>query len=688
MATVDELTRALVNADKAGDVDAARVLAKEIGRLRSQPAQQAQSGQHLSFEEGQRLLDQEAQSGAGGKFGAFTTGAVDGIPIAGPAILGGVQRASAALGSAINGKDYADNLQAARTVTSDAQAQNPMTTLAGNVTGATLPMVAAGSTALGAQAMGITGRSLGTRAGASLLSSGALSSADTAARGGSAVDVINSGGIGALIGGAIPVLGAGIKTGLGAVADKFAPTVRALTAPDDEAARRVGVALTRDATANPASVMTPADEAAALAGGVPLVNADRGGEVTRALTRSVANQSPEARQVIDKTASDRFGAQSQRASAFIKKVMGGQVDDLAYQENLRNVARATNRPAYAAAENAPEAQAMFTPRMQELMQSPTFRKAVDSVPRKSADRGAVEGFKEIGNPFTQNSQGAYVLRRSADGTMTMPNLKFWDQVQRNLRSAADKAAATGDRTTSAEIKSLRGALLDEVDTAVPAFKAARQGAAGFFGAEDALDAGRKFANTPKSLPEARKALSAFKPAEQDAFATGYASELIDKIKASGDRTNVINSMFKSQASRESIELALGPQKAREIEAYVRVEDLADRLRGAMGNSTTARQLVELGIGAGVGGGAGYGLTGDWKGALVGAAGPRALKYAGQKADTQVMESMAKLLMQDSPSALAVAVQRAARTPSYMTALENLSGRLAAPSRAIVPIANQ
>jgi hypothetical protein len=40
-------------------------------------------------------------------------------------------------------------------------------------------------------------------------------------------------------------------------------------------------------------------------------------------------------------------------------------------------------------------------------------------------------------------------------------------------------------------------------------------------------------------------------------------------------------------------MALGPNNARSLEAYLRLEMLASRLRGAIGNSTTARRLHEL-----------------------------------------------------------------------------------------------
>lgn len=713
MATLEQLSTALVNADQAGDVDAAKALAAEISRMRSQqPDKQAspdkpqtpyeratagmgygaaasRSSNPISFEQGVKLVDQQNQAaGANGALGAGLTGFVQGIPIAGPALLGGEQRAAAGLGSMINGQSYSDNLAKAQQLTQAAQTAHPNITTAGEIGGAVVPMLGVGSTALGARALGIEGPSLLGRIGMSAASNAGISAADTAARGGSAVDVVNSGIIGGGVGGGIPIVGAGFKAAIGGLYNKVAPTARALLSPDEEAARRVGTALARDTAANPKMVMSAADEAAARSANIPVVNADRGGEVTRALVRSVANQSPEARAVISNTADDRFATQGNRAVGFVRKMFGGNVDDIAVQDAMKQAAEKANGPAYRAAFSDPNAQSVFTPRLQQLMQSPSLREAIDAVPGRSADRGAVQGFKEISNPFSRNSQGNYVLRQKADGTLISPNLQFWNQVKINLDSAIGTANRGGDNARVSDLMGLKKALVGELDNAVPSYQTARQGAAAFFGADDALEAGKKFATQPTQIPEAKKAFDQFTPMQKATFATGYASSIIDKIKTAGDRTNVINSMFKNQAARESMEMVVGPQKARELEAYVRVEDMADKLRGSLGNSTTARQLVEMGIGAGVGGGAGYGLTGDWKGAALGAVAPRALKYAGAKADTKVMQSMANLLMKDDPASLKLAVAQAARNPAYMAALDKLSSVIAAPARGAAVSANQ
>lgn len=649
------------------------------------------TGQEQAVSKGARqpaATAEQPDAGSGSYVDAGVTwldNAISGIPVIGPSIKQG----SDWLGSQAIGLFTGEDPQAIRQGVQERRQvrdeQYPASALSGNLAGNLAAIGGVGATAAGAEALGMTGAKLLPRVARSAGSSALISGSDTAARGGGAEEIAGSAAIGAGAGAAIPAVGEGVKRLLSAAGSKIYPMINAARNPQGEAARRVGMAISRDAASAPEAMLSASDEAVARANNIPLTNVDRGGETTRSLARSVANQSPEARQTIEKVASDRFGAQSYRAGEFIRRLTNGNVDDLGMQDAIRETARFVNKPAYDRAFSHRNAQQLFTPGLQDLMQSPSVRRAVAKVPRRSADRAAVEGFKEIGNPFTINSKGAYVLRRKANGEMVTPTLQFWDQVKRNLDSEIGKAGRAGDNAMKADLTALKNKLVGELDTAVPQYAAARRGAASYFGAEDAIEAGRKFATTPRSVPEAKKAFEKFTGVEKSGFAIGYASELIDRIKASGDRMNVINSVFKSQSARESMELVFGAQKVKEIEAYVRVEDIVDRLRGAMGNSTTARQLQELGLAAGqagAGGLGGYMITGDWKGALAGAALPRAGRYVSDRVNANVMASMAKLLAADSAGALKMAVQQAAAKPAYMQALEVYGSALGAPSRAI------
>ncbi len=594
---------------------------------------------------------------------------LESLPIIGPSAEATTRAIAAGAVAPFSEKTFSEVYNEMGDLKKQAAEENPIAAGLGTVGGAvsgTAPLVAAAPAAFG-----VTGTSLPIRAAASGASSSSLAAADTAARGGSNEEIVESGLFGLGVGVATPVVGELARRGLDKLGQKLSPTLKAILKPEEEAARRVGTAITRDKIANPDQIVTAADEAVAQQSGIALRNVDRGGETTRALARSVANQSPEARAALQNAADDRFATQGNRAVAFVKRLAGGNVDDLAIQEGIRYAAKAANDPAYARAFARPEAQQLFTPELQELMQAPAVQRAASMATTRSANRGAVEGFKAVQNPFHKATDGTFKLRRTADGKLVAPSLRFWDQVKRNLDGEIGKAGRTGDSTLQGDLMGLKRKLVSALDDIVPQYREARQGASAFFGAEDALEAGQKFARSPRSIPEATKAFEKFSEAEKAAFRTGFASEVIDGIKAAPDRRNVISTVFKSQAAREQMELVFGKMKAREIEAYVRVEDIVDRLRGALGGPTTTRQLVELGIGTSLGGVGGYALGGDVqsaaKGAAVGAGGALAKRYIAGK-EAEVMKQVGEMLLSDDPKLLEKVVRQAALSPKYMRAL--------------------
>ncbi len=117
---------------------------------------------------------------------------------------------------------------------------------------------------------------------------------------------------------------------------------------EQEAGRRVGQAITQDQAARPTTLADLEATAAGHAAGIPRIAADEGGELTRALARSAANQSPEAREALTEATRDRFAGQAQRGAQFIRNLTGG-ADATTTQEGLEAAARAANKPAYAKA---------------------------------------------------------------------------------------------------------------------------------------------------------------------------------------------------------------------------------------------------------------------------------------------------------------------------------------------------
>ncbi len=591
----------------------------------------------------------------------FTRGVVEGVPIAGPALLKGVESTAAGIDAAISDRTYAESKRKAGEIRRMDKVRSPTADVAGQFTGAVAPMLGLGATALGARALGITGKNVLTRAAASGLSGGGIAGADTLARGGGIKDAAQSAGIGGGIGAAVPFVGAALGAGGRLVKDVVGPRINALVRPEYESARRLGTAIDIDRQ-GAGLTLEAGDEAAARAGGQQLLNVDRGGELTRALARSAANVDPDARALIERTASDRFAGQYGRAADFINRIVGGRVDDVAFQENVRQAARLANKPAYDRAFDAAPAQSMWDDGFEELMQAPAMQQAARDAAKRGANRAVIEGFEPIKNPF-----------RDVDGRLTVkelikPSLRFWNQAKIELDNMIGTARAKGERAYAGDLGELKKALVTKLDDAVPEYATARAGAAGFFDAEDAIEAGRKFVGQNKDIRQAAKAIKGMTKDERKGFQVGFTGELLEKLGNVRDRANVIDRLFGNPNARAKIELALGKKRTRELNQFVRIETIMDFLRGAMGNSTTGRQLREMGLATGMGAGAGF-YTGDISTGIMVAAATRGARFMGARVDEGITKRIAKLLVSDDPQEIQRAITLATNNPKVAKAVE-------------------
>lgn len=615
------------------------------------------------------------------KVGAFSSNALEGMPIVGPSFNNVTTDIAAGLVTPFSDKSFAENRQQMADAKKRVTRENPKTALAGSLTGAIGPMIPLGATALGGRMLGLTGPTLAGRTGMSALSSATIGGADTAARGGGLLDIGKSALVGGAIGGAIPLAGAGLKAGWGALKDAVGPRISAITNPSKEAARRVAGAMETDARNSAVPLFNSQDEAVAAANRQPVLNVDRGGETTRALARSAANNDPEARALIDRTVQDRFVTQGNRAVSFIDRMMGGNTDDIAMRESLNTAAKAANGPAYRKAYQE-GMNGVMSPELERLAGSPAIADAMKGAITKGQNRAIAEGFGGF-NPKVKITPDGRISFNGKGGVQAFPDLQLWDYTKRELDDMSKAAFRAGRDSEGGALAALSKQLRDELDNLVPSYKAARTGSAAFFGAEDAMDAGRKFVNLSRSVPETRQAILKMKPAEREAFQVGFASELKDMVKAAPDRQNVINRLYGSQEAREKIALALGPEKATQFEAFARVENIMDTLRGAMGNSTTARQLKELGMAAGAGTAAGY-ITGDWKTGLTTGLLVRGARAYGAHVDENMAKNIAGLLLSDDPRKMKLAIQMAAKNPKYLQAVTAIERFVGSGLRGAIP----
>jgi hypothetical protein len=410
--------------------------------------------------------------------------------------------------------------------------------------------------------------------------------------------------------------GAAIEGGLGAAFGAL-PAVAMGTfnagqrvfAPQSFAERAVRRTIEADRARGVEDVLTAADIAAARAAGQNIVVGDLGATGTLRLARAAGNTSEDAAARLRASTDPRYTEQKGRFGDFIEDLFGGNLNMTSTNDTLRDTARRVNAPLYRAAYQAGESADLWNPTLDRIAQSPAVQAAIRDVEKKAADRAVLEGDLVIRNPFSFDDQGRMTWAMTPDGGQIRPNLQFWDQVQRNLREAADAAPRGGDEARV--LNGIRRRLNEELDAAVPEFGQARGMARQFFGAEDALEAGQTFfrQNRAIQLTDTQKAFRAMSGPEQELFRRGFAAELANTVRNAPDSRDVVR-LFDG-ANRRKLEVVMPPDELRQLEAFVRREGIMNRLRSAtQGNSTTAQQLRDMSIGAGAGAGVGIFTSGD------------------------------------------------------------------------------
>lgn len=564
-------------------------------------------------------------------------------------------------------KTYADTTARERALNKTSEEQHPVADLTGNVAGSLLLPVggAAGGATLAARA----GRGAALGAGY-----GALSGAGEGDGAGDRATRATTGAIvGGALGGAIPPVVEGVIQGTRAVTAPVVSALRGAVNPEAEASRRVVGSIQRDMQLDPQATgrLSAQDLATNRAQGGPAVLMDVGGETTRALARSAANTSPEGRQTLNNTINDRFEGQGSRVTDWLRQTFH-YPDAQAQSAAIDQVARNVNRPNYQRAMREGDREIM-SPEIERLMSSPAVVDAMRRASVSGKDRAVTQGMGGF-NPGVTVENGIVNFRRGPNGVPTYPNLQFWDATKRELDSAATVAQRQGD--TSSVAGELARSLRDELDRHVPSYSTARAGAAHFFGAQDALEAGQNFVTAKMANGDARQALARMSPTERQLFQDGFVSQFVHKINEIGDRRNVLNQIGGSTAARERLNIALGPQRASELEATLRVEGVMEMARGAVqGNSTTARQLVELGLAGGAAGTGGVGAYNMDPKQMTYAAVAGAFLAGKHHIDTRLARRVAEMLTSNDPQILQRGARVVARDARMLDSLRSLDRRI-------------
>jgi hypothetical protein len=560
-------------------------------------------------------------------------------------------------------KRYDEATAREREINKTGEEQHPVASIAGNIGGAVLlPIGAAG------QAATLPGRmAAGAGVGA------ALGGAAGVGEGVGAVDSMSRGAVGTALGGALggvaPAAIEGVVRGARAAATPIANAVRGVRNVDDEAARRVVTALERDRAVDPQAVnrLTPNEYAASVQSGGPAAIMDIGGETTRALARSAANTSPEGRAALERTINDRFEGQTGRVTGWLRNTFH-YPDAAAQSEALEQVGRTVNRANYTRAMREGDRE-IFSPELDRLMGSPAVVDAMRRASVSGKDRAITQGLGAMRQGVTVEN-GVVTFTRGRNGAPTYPNLAFWDATKKEIDDAANAAARAGRNGEAGTLRDLARTLRGELDNQVPSYQQARAGAAHFFGAENALEAGQNFVARNADAGGARRALTQMSPQERQLFQDGFVSRFVETLNQVGDRRSILNKIADSPAAREKLNVALGRARAEELEAGLRVEGIMDLARNAVqGNSTTARQLAELGLAGGAYGFSGGGINPFTDpGAVVNAA----IVYGAARGRNVINERLsrrvAEMLVSNDPRLITRGIQTIARNQTLFNSL--------------------
>jgi hypothetical protein len=556
--------------------------------------------------------------------------------------------------------DFAD-VKKRREAESEALAQtSPVASLAGTIAGAVATPTPFGK--YGALEKGITGlgkRMVGGAAGAGTV--GALSGLG---EGTTVEERLGAAGRGAAfgagVGAAAPAVISGLAGASRVVADRTISPLRGLYAPAKVAEEKSARAI----AASPEGITQPEFQALVRAQ-EPVMIGDVGGEPVRALARSAANISAEARETLNREIVERFGQQAARIEDDVARFFPSRPDYADDLEALNRAARKEKKPAYDRAYEQ-GASNVFSSKLWELTQAPSIRQAISGAERLAGDIAAAEGRKPITNPFTFDKAGNLVAKPGAKASDV--NLHFWDVVKQRMDDQVSALYRAGKGKQASAIADVRNQLREELDRIVPSYQNARGTAAKWFGAEDAYEAGMNFLkfNDPKKVSDAVKEYKKFSEAERELFARGYTFGLLNKVSNVKDNQSAVNQAFlgTSPASRAKNLMALGTDRAAALEARMRLEGIMDRLRPAVqGGSTTARQIMEYGL-AGAAAGTAFGGVPYSPEALAGIA----LRAGKGQADARVAKEVAKILTSKDPDVLAKLTAMAAKEPKTLPVL--------------------
>jgi len=483
------------------------------------------------------------------------------------------------------------------------------------------------------------------------------------------------------------LFGAGATAGLTAAGKGLeaagAGASRLFRGPQAQAERAIGEALETDIRRE-SERLTPQEIEEAVKRGQPILPVDVGGGTLAGELRKATNISPEAEATIYGPLKKRYVEQQKRYQQHLQGLMGHDLDAAGMQEDLREIARGINRPAYRAAYDSPNAQNIWNQELANIVNAPAVQSAIEPAMVKMKNKAVLGEGPDIEPIFVSDTKGN--VRQGLP-----KSLEYWDNVKQAMDDKIGALKRAGD-SSWVDINKIKNRLVAALDKSVPEYAKARSGAAMMFGADNAFDAGLSFLGTKSTLNSAKmkKLVESMKPNEREVFAHGVAANMLSRIRDRKERSD-ISKLFDSPEEREKISMALGPERAAKFEAFHRVENIMDRAyQAVVSNSTTAKQyarsqdqgyarkiigrLPYMGGEAGLAGAYSHSLSQAILPVLLDLTGTT-IKHVSDKRRMASVEKLGEMLVSPDPAVRQQVMDMISSKPSAMQKLRNIDASL-------------
>lgn len=498
---------------------------------------------------------------------------VQGAPIVGPAISGGIQKAAAAARAVANNTRYSDELRNVQEMTDLARSQHPTAATAGDITGNMLMTGAA----IGAApaAFGISDAPVLGRAILGAGTSGAIGGADAAVRGDNA---LTGASVGALAGGAAPFIGKSIGSTINGVANRLLPiNVDGLDRP---AVRVLTNALGAD---TPALVQ---QEAARLGpqAMLPDLGPSLGG-----VGQGLAVKPGDAKSILFNALQNRQAGANGRISTDLNKLLGPAEDPQAVTQNILATRATQDARNYAAVhgQNVP------------VDPSSVVRMIDDQLPTATgAQRTALQTLRN--NLVVQDSRPA-TATAPAQPPVYQTNSRFLHNLRQDIDMAlSGEAPALGVQPGAlgrqqGTLSAVRSALDNALKTQVPGMAQADAQSAALAARANAVQQGTdilangKTALSPEGFANAYGNMS---PGEQIALNKGARGEINRLVGISSNDPAKLRQLLQGEGGWNTAKLstAFGSQPTQDlVNAVGREGQFSDTANKLMGNSQTAQR---------------------------------------------------------------------------------------------------